>query len=374
MAEERNYVKYTFVKVDPAWRRRTAAERAADKREFAAACREFGDEHFLRTYSLVGTRGDCDLMVRAIARRLEPIHELHVLLNQSGLMRYAEMSHSYLAMTKESPYSRRARPARRAAPRGRLEVPHRLPDVEEAGVVRAGRRRSAARIMRDHIAVARRFPGIETNTAYSFGLDDQEFVVAFDADDPSEFLDLVQELRATESSAYTESETPIFTCISASPERALDALDGEAVGALPALAAWPTRSRAGLEQLLEAAELHARAALRLAGGPLGAVDRLPAGVGHVVRPALGEQLLERVAVRIRGLGRRPASRSSSSTSTVSWASRLLVPMIPVGPRLIQPVTYSPGSGAPVVVTRARARSGSRRARSSKGRSSSGTPR
>ena len=63
-------------------------------------------------------------------------------------------------------------------------------------------------MMRDHIAVARRFTGIETNTAYSFGLDDQEFVVAFDADDPSDFLDLVQELRATESSAYTESETP----------------------------------------------------------------------------------------------------------------------------------------------------------------------
>ena len=52
------------------------------------------------------------------------------------------------------------------------------------------------RVMRDHIAVARRFTGIETNTAYSFGLDDQEFVVAFDADDPAQFLDLVQELRA----------------------------------------------------------------------------------------------------------------------------------------------------------------------------------
>ena len=83
------------------------------------------------------------------------------------------------------------------------------------------------RVMRDHIAVARRFTGIETNTAYSFGLDDQEFVVAFDADDPSEFLDLVQELRSTESSAYTASETPIFTCIRSSVERALDALDGE---------------------------------------------------------------------------------------------------------------------------------------------------
>ena len=105
VTEPRNYVKYTFVKVDPAWRRRSSEERAADKREFAAACRDFGEDHYLRAYSLVGTRGDCDLMVRAISRTLEPIHELHVLLNQSGLMRYATISHSYLAMTKESPYS-----------------------------------------------------------------------------------------------------------------------------------------------------------------------------------------------------------------------------------------------------------------------------
>src|SRR4051794_41800362 len=44
-------------------------------------------------------------MVRAMAPSLEPIHELHLLLNQSGLMRWAEISHSYLAMTKESVYS-----------------------------------------------------------------------------------------------------------------------------------------------------------------------------------------------------------------------------------------------------------------------------
>ena len=105
MSERRNYVKYTFLKLDPAWRLRSADERAADKREFAAACREFSEDHFLRTYSLVGTRGDCDLMVRAIAPSLEPIHELHVLFNQSGLMRWAQIPYSYLAMTKESPYS-----------------------------------------------------------------------------------------------------------------------------------------------------------------------------------------------------------------------------------------------------------------------------
>ena len=110
MSGERNYVKYTFVKVDPAWRRRTAAERAADKREFVAACRDFGEDHFLRTYSLVGTRGDADLMVRAVASSLDPIHELHVLINQSGLMSWADTPYSYLAMTKESVYSDEPQP------------------------------------------------------------------------------------------------------------------------------------------------------------------------------------------------------------------------------------------------------------------------
>jgi len=89
------------------------------------------------------------------------------------------------------------------------------------------------RIMRGHIAIGRRYGSIEINTAYSFGLDDQEFVVSFNADDPGEFLDLVQELRGTESSSYTLSETPIFTCISSSVERALDALDGVTVAAHP---------------------------------------------------------------------------------------------------------------------------------------------
>jgi chlorite dismutase len=231
MTEHRNYVKYTFLKVDPAWRRRAPDERAEDKREFAAACRDFAEEHYLRAYSLVGTRGDCDLMVRAIAGRLDPIHELHVLLNQSGLMRFSNIPYSYLSMTKESLYT--DEPDKPLGPRAGADSKYlivypmwkkrdwyRLPEEERV------------RVMRDHIAVARRFTGIETNTSYSFGLDDQEFVVAFDADDPSEFLDLVQELRGTESSAYTESETPIFTCISASVERALDALDGQVVRAL----------------------------------------------------------------------------------------------------------------------------------------------
>jgi chlorite dismutase len=229
MPEARNYLKFTFLRVDPAWRRRSPEERGQDKREFAAACNEFGEDHFLRTYSLVGTRGDCDLMVRAMAPSLDPIHELHVLLNQSGLMRFAEVAHSYLAMTKPSVYSDEPTPLEpRPGADSRYLIVYPLWKKREWYRLPAEER---MRIMRGHIEVGRRYSGVDINTAYSYGLDDQEFVVSFDADDPGEFLDLVQELRSTESSAYTESETPIFTCMSASVERALDALDGEVVRA-----------------------------------------------------------------------------------------------------------------------------------------------
>jgi chlorite dismutase len=226
----RHFVKFTFLKLDPSWRRRDPAERARDKAEFAAAVNDFSEDHFLRAYSLVGTRGDTDLMIRCTAPSLDPIHELHVVLNQSGLMRYADVSHSYLAMTKESVYSDEAQPLepREGSDRKYLIV---YPMWKKRDwYLLPGEERM--RIMRGHIEVGRRYGSIEINTAYSFGLDDQEFVVSFNADDPGEFLDLVQELRGTESSAYTESETPIFTCISASVERALDALDGETVPAL----------------------------------------------------------------------------------------------------------------------------------------------
>ena len=221
----RHFVKFTFLKVDPAWRRLEPGERARDKQEFAAACNDFAEDHFLRAYSLVGTRGDADLMLRTAAPRLESIHELHVVLNQSGLMRYADVSHSFLAMTKESVYSDEPQPLvpREGSERRYLIVYPMWKRRDWYGLPEEER----MRIMRGHIETGRRHPSIEINTAYSFGLDDQEFVVSFNADDPGEFLDLVQELRGTESSAYTQSETPIFTCISLSVERALDALDGE---------------------------------------------------------------------------------------------------------------------------------------------------
>ena len=220
-------MKYTFLKLDPAWRRLDANERLAHKREFAAACADFADGHLLRLFSTVGTRGDSDLMVLSQAHNLERIHEFHVVLAQSGLMKWASIPHSFLAMTKLSEYSEESRLEVRPAHARYLFV---YPFVKTRAWY-ALDAQERYRIMQEHIKLGREYPSIDLNTSYSFGLDDQEFVVAFETDDPGSFLDLVQRLRTTESSLYTARDTPTFTCISASVERALAALDGEPIAA-----------------------------------------------------------------------------------------------------------------------------------------------
>src|SRR5215211_5366861 len=222
---DRQFVKYTFLKVDPAWRRLDPEERARHKREFIAACEDFASERLLRAFSLVGTRGDADLLLLSQATNLERIHELHVVLAQSGLMQWCETPYSFLAMTKPSEYSEESRLEVRPAHAKYLFV---YPFVKTRDWYRMAPD-ERWRIMQEHIKVGREYPSIDLNTSYSFGLDDQEFVVAFESDDPGAFLDLVQRLRTTEASAFTKRDTPTFTCVSMSVERALNALDGAAL-------------------------------------------------------------------------------------------------------------------------------------------------
>jgi chlorite dismutase len=210
------------LKVDPAWRRLDPEERAAHKREVIAACEDFAAERLLRAFSLVGTRGDADLLLLSQAANLERIHEFHVVLAQSGLMAWADTPYSFLAMTKPSEYSDESRLEVRPAHSKYLFV---YPFVKTREWY-ATDPKERWRIMQEHIRVGREYPSIDLNTSYSFGLDDQEFVVAFEGDEPAVFLDLVQRLRTTEASAYTKRDTPTFTCIACSVERALNALDG----------------------------------------------------------------------------------------------------------------------------------------------------
>ncbi len=227
--QPRQLVRFAFYRVDPAWRRLDPTIRAAQRQEFLARLAQHEGRLLLRTYSLVGTRGDADLMIWAVTDEPDRLHAFFADLNGCALAGYLTPAHSYTAMTKRSIYVDRQRPA---AGRGRDRLvlapgSQRFLFVYPFVKTRNWYQLPAAerqRMMDEHIAVGRDFPTVKINTTYSFGLDDQEFVVAFESDSPADFLDCVQALRDTDASAYTLRDVPSFTCMAMSPEAVLAAL------------------------------------------------------------------------------------------------------------------------------------------------------
>jgi chlorite dismutase len=228
--ERRQYVKFTFFKVDPAWRRLPAAERETGKRAFLAVLERYAERIILRPYSLVGIRGDCDFMLWGVSEELEVFPALVSELLATGLGAYASLPYSYLSMTKRSMYidehrHRGQEGTRLTVAPGKAKYLFVYPFVKTRAWYALPRERRQE-MMNVHIAVGHTFPSVKLNTTYSYGLDDQEFVLAFETDYPSDFLDLVMALRETEASAYTERDTPIFTCLAVRPGEMLDLLGG----------------------------------------------------------------------------------------------------------------------------------------------------
>jgi chlorite dismutase len=68
-------------------------------------------------------------------------------------------------------------------------------------------------MMHEHIRIGKQYPEITQLLLYSFGLQDQEFIVVYETNDLSQFSNLVYELRGSEARRYTEQDTPVFTAI-----------------------------------------------------------------------------------------------------------------------------------------------------------------
>ena len=221
------YVAYTLYKVDPAWRRLPVEERAAGKDAFAEVVESFAErfEH-LRAYSTAGIRPDCDFFLWKITERYADLGELGAALNATPLAGWLQTPYNYLATTRASPYTQARRP-RKIVPKGQpYLVVYPFVKVRPWYALPAEDRQRA---MDEHIRIGREeFPGITNHTTYSFGIDDQEFMTAFECDEPSDFMHLMLRLRDSEASAYTERDTPIFVGESTTIRAALDALDGAA--------------------------------------------------------------------------------------------------------------------------------------------------
>ncbi len=223
------YVAYTFYKVDPAWRRLPVEERAAGKDAFAEVVESWAERLEVRAYSTAGVRPDCDFFLWKITERYQDLGELGAALNGTPIAGWLETPYSYLATTKASQYSQ-ARRARKIVPRGHpYLVVYPFVKVRPWYALPVEDRQRA---MDEHIATGARFPSIQNHTTYSFGIDDQEFMTAFECEEPSDFMHLMLTLRESEASRYTERDTPIFVGQAMDIRAALDALDGAAARAL----------------------------------------------------------------------------------------------------------------------------------------------
>lgn len=217
-APKRQYVKFTFLQLDASWRLLPEAERKAAASVLSELLASARDYMMLETYSLIGTRGDTDLLIWTAASDLESFNRFLISLRKTVMGAYLKESYSFLSMTKRSMYvDRHTHPdqegRRLSVSPGGYKFLFVYPFVKLRSWYKLTK--SARQGMMDeHIEIGHRYPSVRLHTTYSFGLDDQEFVVAFETNEPGDFLDLVMELRESEASSYTERDTPIFSCIS----------------------------------------------------------------------------------------------------------------------------------------------------------------
>jgi len=219
----RQFVKFSFYRIGGELRRA-----GQDQRHEAAGClagllRASSTCMLTRTYSTIGTKHDTDLLVWQVADGLDVIMDWHRRLLASPLGTALERTASYLSMTMRSLYENPLHAGASSRERLRAEESgarylfvYPMVKTREWYRLPRGERQ---RMMEEHIAVGHAYHGIRINTTYSYGLDDQEFVVAFEGDEPGEFLALVRELRESEASAFTERDTPMYTCRRVSVEQ-----------------------------------------------------------------------------------------------------------------------------------------------------------
>src|SRR6516225_5439140 len=186
---KRQFVSFACFQVDPAWRRLSKEEREKGKEEFEAVVDKYVADKTCQilSYTLMGTRADVDLMLWVIAYELEPIQQLATDLAKTGLGAYMKRPYSFLAMTKRSMYLDRFDPEHQEDRVHIIPGKHKYffvyPFVKKRDwyVLSQSERQE---MMDEHIKIGNKYPSVKLNTTYSFGLDDQEFVVAFETDSP----------------------------------------------------------------------------------------------------------------------------------------------------------------------------------------------
>jgi peroxiredoxin len=236
------YSAFWLYKALPEWRQLEPSIRSHLREEFADVVAQASATVTARgAYSLTGLRSDADLMLWVHGTDFGAIQDLAVALRRTGLGSYLTEAYAYTGMVPQSRYAPEHRPAftKGAAPREYLSMYpfvkthewYQLPFERRRALMaehgRMGQAHSAMPEVRIEIAssdeagsgggtavatapAAAPTGGVLANTIHSFGLGDQEFVVAFESDDPGALVHMVEDLRAAEVRLYTAIDTPLF--------------------------------------------------------------------------------------------------------------------------------------------------------------------
>ncbi|HET6650895.1 MAG TPA: chlorite dismutase family protein [Candidatus Limnocylindria bacterium] len=212
MSDER-FVHAWLLRLDPAWRRLAAEERRADADAFCAAATRTERRVMQHTYSTIGLRAEGELLLWRMADSIEAVEETAADLLAAGIGRWMTPAISMIGLTRPSQYVKRPTAQEQSlfsGERSRYLVVYPFSKSTEWYLSSAEERQA---VMRGHMKIGHAYPQVRQLLAYSFGLDDQEFIVAYETDELVAFQDLVRELRSSESRRATVRDTPIITGI-----------------------------------------------------------------------------------------------------------------------------------------------------------------
>lgn len=135
--------------------------------------------------------------------------------------RYLEPGDMLWGMTKPSPYVPGKAPRGIQALDGERQRYLTVYPFVKTSSWYAMSREARQGMMNEHIKIGREYPEVDQLLLYSFGLQDQEFVVVYEMEDLARYSQLVADLRACEGRKYTERDTPITTAVHHSAEETL---------------------------------------------------------------------------------------------------------------------------------------------------------
>jgi chlorite dismutase len=206
------FINFTFYKVDPKWRWLNEIGKDESSREFLELLKAANTKMKVRTYSTIGLRHDSEFMIWTVSSSLENIQIFASKIYSTIFGKYVEPTNTFLSLTRKSIYSNQVKLGFESDDDAQLKYVVVYPFIKsrEWYLLPFEKRKQ---LMDEHIKVGRKYPEIRLNTTYSFGIGDQDFMLAFETDDLSKFQDLIMDLRETQVSRYILKDIPMIPCV-----------------------------------------------------------------------------------------------------------------------------------------------------------------